>query len=109
MSIQGGGVLVWLQPIKNPSGAGREGLFGDLFRRVLDEAFALGAFAGQLARTAHGFRLLAGFLLGRLLEISTRFHFAEQAFALHLLLQGAQGLFDIIVADGDLNNGQLSI
>ena len=80
-----------------------------LFRRVLDQAFALGALACQFACATHGFSFLAGLLLGRFLEIGASFHFAEQAFALHLLLQRAQGLLDVIVADGDLNNGQLSI
>ncbi len=77
--------------------------------RRLDEALALGALAREFAGAAHGFRLLAGLLLRRLLEIGARFHFTEQAFALHLLFQRAQGLLDIIVADGNLNNGQLSI
>ena len=37
-----------------------------------------------------------------------RFHLAEKAFALHLFLQRAQGLFDIVVADDDLDDGSLS-
>jgi hypothetical protein len=68
----------------------------------LYDAFALGAFAGQLAGAAHGFGALAGFFLGRLLESLTGFHFPEQAFALHLFLKRAEGLFDIIIADNDL-------
>lgn len=75
----------------------------------LDEAFALGAFTGQFPGAAHGFGALARFLLRRLFEVGARFHFPEEAFALHLFLQGAQGLFDIIVADNDLYDGQLSI
>ena len=71
----------------------------------LDDAFALGAFAGEFAGPANGFRTLAGFLLGRLLEMLTGFHFPEQAFALHLLLQRAQGLLDIVIADDDLYYG----
>jgi len=35
-------------------------------------------------------------------------HFAERAFALHLLLQGFQRLVDIIVADENLNDDQFS-
>ena len=35
----------------------------------------------------------------------TGFHFPEQAFALHLLLQRAQSLLDIVIADDDLYYG----
>ncbi len=35
-------------------------------------------------------------------------HFAERAFALHLLLQRLQGLVDVVVADENLNQGSLS-
>ena len=73
--------------------------------RVLHDAFALGALAGQLAGAAHGFGALTGFLLGRLFERLTRLHFPEQAFALHLLLQRAQGLLDVVIADDDLYYG----
>lgn len=68
----------------------------------LHDAFALGAFAGQLAGPAHGFGALAGFFLGGLFEVLTGFHFPEQAFALHLLLERAEGLLDVIIADNDL-------
>jgi hypothetical protein len=71
----------------------------------LHNAFALGAFAGELAGAAHGFGALAGFFLGRLLEMLAGLHFPEQAFALHLLLQRAQGLLDIVIADDDLYDG----
>lgn len=37
------------------------------------------------------------------------FHFPEKTLTLHLLLQCAQGLFDIVVADDDLYDGQISI
>lgn len=71
----------------------------------LHDPFALGALAGEFAGAAHGFGALAGFLLGRLLEVLTGLHFPEQAFALHLLLQRAQGLLDIVIADDDLYYG----
>jgi hypothetical protein len=71
----------------------------------LHDTFALGALAGQLARAAHGFGALAGFFLGWLLESLTGFHFAEEAFTLHLFLQCAQGLLDIVIADDDLYDG----
>jgi hypothetical protein len=35
-------------------------------------------------------------------------HLAERAFALHLLLQRLQGLVDIVVADENLNQRNLS-
>jgi len=77
------------------TGAGASGL-------SLHDAFALGALASELAGPAHSFGALAGFLLGRLFKRLTRFHFPEQAFALHLLLQRAQGLLDVVIADDDL-------
>ena len=77
---------------------------GNPERRLYD-AFALGALASQLAGAAHGFGALAGFFLGWLFESLTGLHFAEEAFALHLLLERAQGLVNIAVADGDGNDG----
>lgn len=77
--------------------------------RRLNETLTLGALPSKFASAAHSFGLLASLLFRGLLEIGARFHFTEQAFTLHLLLEGAQGLFDIIVANGNLNNGQLSI
>src|SRR4051812_46948406 len=57
-----------------------------------DQAFALGALAGQLAGATHSFRLLAGALLRGLLVVHVPLHLAERAFALHLLLQRLQSL-----------------
>jgi hypothetical protein len=37
------------------------------------------------------------------------FHFPEEAFTLHFLLQRAKGLFDIVVANNDLYDGSISI
>lgn len=71
----------------------------------LHDAFALGALASKFAGAAHGFSALAGFLLGRLLEVLTGLHFPEQAFALHLFLQRAQGLLNVVIADDDLYYG----
>jgi hypothetical protein len=64
-----------------------------------DEAFALRPLAGQLAGAAHGFRLFACTLLGRLLIMSAHLHFAENTFALHLLLESTKRLINIVVAD----------
>ena len=71
----------------------------------LHDAFALGAFAGQFAGAANGLGALAGFFLGRLFKRLTRFHFPEQALALHLLLQRAQSLLNVVIADDDLYYG----
>ena len=74
---------------------------GNPERRLYD-AFALGALASQLAGAANRFSALTSFLLGWLFEVLTGLHFPEQAFALHFLLQRAQGLLDIVIADDDL-------
>ncbi len=55
----------------------------------LDEALTLGALPSKFASAAHSFGLLASLLFRWLLEIGARLHFTEQAFALHLLFQGA--------------------
>lgn len=75
----------------------------------LEKAFALGPLASQLARTAHSFSALTRLLLRRLFKVGPAFHFPEEPLALHFLLQRAQGLFDIIVADDDLYDGSISI
>src|SRR5690606_24232134 len=62
-------------------------------------AFALGPLAGQLAGAAHGLGLLARLLLGRLFVIIAQLHFAEDAFALQLLLERAQRLVNIVIAN----------
>ena len=67
------------------------------------ETFALGALAGQLARATNGFRLLASSFLGRLFVVIAKLHLAEDAFALHFLLQSPEGLIDIVIANDDLH------
>ena len=52
----------------------------------------------SLACAAHGTCLLADAAFGRLFIGAAFAHFAEQAFALHLLLQNTQSLIDVIVA-----------
>ncbi len=76
--------------------------------RSRQQAFALGALAGQLASAANGFSLLASALFRGLLEVHVALHFTEAAFTLHLLLQGFQRLIDIVVANENLNQGYLS-
>jgi hypothetical protein len=66
---------------------------------VADETFALGALACQLAYAADGFCLFASALLRRLFVVIAHLHFAEDAFALHLLFQSAESLINVIVAD----------
>jgi hypothetical protein len=68
------------------------------------QAFALHPLAGQLARAAHGFGLLARPLFRRLFVMDVTLHLPEGAFALHLLLQGFQRLVDIVVAYENLND-----
>jgi hypothetical protein len=63
------------------------------------KAFALRTLASQLADAADGFGLFARTLLGRLFVEVTHLHFAENAFALHLLLESAERLVDIVIAD----------
>src|SRR5690554_5767998 len=70
------------------------------------EAFTLHALAQQLAMTAHRFGLLALLALGRLLEVATQLHLAEDTLPLQLLLKGAQRLVDIVVANVNLHGGQ---
>ena len=66
-------------------------------------AFALHPLTQKLARTPDGFGLLTGASFGRLLVAATKLHLAEYALALHLFLQGAEGLVDIVVANADLH------
>ena len=68
----------------------------------------MSALAGQLARAAHGFGLLASALFARLFIVHVPLHFAERALALHLLLQRLEGLIDVVVADENLNQRSLS-
>ena len=73
--------------------------------RRLGPAFALQLLADQLTGPADGFSLLAGLLFGGFFVKLAPLHFTERAFALHLLLERAERLLDIIVADYDLNQG----
>src|SRR5690606_1156930 len=81
------------------TGAARAAAGQDGFRLHRDQAFALSLFAGELAGAADGLGLLAGAPLGGLFVVTTEFHFAEDAFALHLLFQRLERLVDIVVAN----------
>src|SRR5262249_39028665 len=67
------------------------------------QAFALHALARELARPADRFRLLARFFLGGFFVVAGELHLAENALALHLLLQRFEGLIDIVVTDENLH------
>src|SRR5579862_5512653 len=67
------------------------------------QTLALQLLAGKLAGAADGFRLLADPFLGRFLVMSAQLHLAEDALALHLLLQHLEGLVDIVVTDENLH------
>src|SRR6516164_7081935 len=67
------------------------------------QTFALHALARELARPADRFRLLARLLLGGFFVVAAELHLAENALALHLLLQRLEGLIDIVVADENLH------
>src|ERR1700712_4865581 len=67
------------------------------------EAFALQALALHLACAADGLCRLAGAALGRLLVMAAELHLAEDAFALHLLLERLERLVDIVVTNKNLH------
>src|SRR5690606_8897881 len=67
------------------------------------DAVALRALALELAGAADRGGLLARALLARLLVVAAQLHLAVHALALQLLLERAQGLLDIVVADDDLH------
>jgi hypothetical protein len=65
--------------------------------------FPKGLLPREFARTAHGFGGFAGFLHGRFLEMLLELHFTKHTFPLKFFLQGAKGLFDVIVTNADLH------
>ncbi len=94
-------------------------LRAELFQRAIEKAdedrplrllkaFAVHALAQKLAGAANGFGLLAGALLRRLLIAAAQLHLAENTFALHLFLQCAKRLIDIIVANQNVDDGSYS-
>src|SRR5438132_310641 len=66
-------------------------------------AFALGALALELAGAADCCCALPGALFRRLFVVTAQLHLAVDALALQLLLEGAQRLLDVIVANDDLH------
>ena len=67
-----------------------------------EQALALRALAGELARPADRFRLLTRLLFGGFFIMAAKLHFAENSLALHLLLERLEGLVDVVVADENL-------
>src|SRR6516162_9061844 len=86
------------KPGRRPTGRGLA-----LFRHG-EQAFALRLFPRSLARAADGFRFLAGLALGRFFVRLAALHLTKNALALHLLLEHPESLFDIVVANDDLQN-----
>jgi len=78
-------------------------------RTAADEAFALGALASQLANATNSFSLFTRTLLRRLFVIVAHLHFTENAFALHLLLESAESLIDVVVADKYLHENPVPL
>jgi len=78
-------------------------------RSACNQTFALGALTGQLANATNGFGLLASTLLRRLLVVVAHLHFAENAFALHLLLESAESLINIVIADKYLHENHVPL
>ena len=72
-------------------------------RKTSEHTFALCLLARQLAGAADGFGFLAGLLFGRLLEMLPQLHLTEDAFALKFLLQGAECLIDVVIANTNLH------
>src|SRR5712691_12833056 len=71
------------------------------------QALALHFLARELAGAADSFRLLPRFLFRGFLVMAAELHLAEDAIALHLLLQHLEGLVDIVVTDENLHTSFL--
>jgi hypothetical protein len=68
-------------------------------RLTRNDTFTLGTLACQLANATNSLCLFASALLRGLLVVIAHLHFAENTFALHLLLQSAESLVNIVIAD----------
>jgi len=76
-----------------------------LHERPCNQALALSELPRGLFSPADALTLLTHFSLRRLLIGSPPLYFAKEPFALKLLLQNSQGLFDIIVANENFQSG----
>jgi len=59
----------------------------------------IGILTGELARAALGFRLLAYTSFGWFFIMTAHLHLTEESFTLHLFLQCAQSLIDVIITN----------
>src|SRR6266581_3392242 len=57
----------------------------------------------QLASATDGLGLFTGLLLGGLFVVTAELHLAENALALHLLLERLESLVDIVIANENLH------
>ena len=64
--------------------------------------------ARKLAGAADRFRLFSRLFFRWFFVVAAELHLAENALTLHLLLQRLQGLVDVVVADENLNQRNLS-
>jgi hypothetical protein len=64
-----------------------------------NQTFTLSTLAGQFARASDSFGLFTGAFFRWLFIMAAKFHFTENAFALHLFLQRFQRLINVIVAN----------
>src|ERR1700750_1660012 len=67
------------------------------------QTLALHLLARKLTGATDRFRLFPSLLFRRLFVMTAKLHLAENALALHLLLQRLQGLIDVIVANENLH------
>ena len=82
---------------------GKTDLAGLTRRFAWDQTFTLGVFASQFTGAAHSFSLFAGTLFRWLFIEIPQLRFTEDAFALQLLFQSAEGLINIVVTYDDLH------
>src|SRR5512139_1288382 len=67
------------------------------------QTLALHLLARELAGPADRFRLFPRLLFGWFFVMAAKFHLAENALALHLLLERLEGLIDVVVANENLH------
>src|SRR5689334_11609603 len=72
-------------------------------RLARQQTLALHLLARKLAGPADRFRLFPRLLFGWFFVMAAELHLAENALALHLLLERLQGLVDVVVANENLH------
>jgi hypothetical protein len=77
--------------------------------RVRQQAFTLGKLPRGLSAAANSLAPLSRPPLGRFLISAAALHLAKQTFALELLLQDPQGLFDVVFTNKDFQSWLLSV